>query len=176
MPAELIATLQPDRRVPSTPRATPSSRRATPPEAQPGMPSVSPSALHAQALGLWKTGREREAIAAFKQFLLAYPKHKQAASAQYYLGLAYEDLREYPQAATELGAVAENHPGSTMFAAAALLRQADIYEAHLDDAVRAEGRNEPAGFCVERDEAVAGRHVQNALLSTVRPVGEAAAG
>jgi len=46
----------------------------------------------------------------------------------------------------------------------------------IDDAIDAEGRDQHSGFRVQRNQAISGCHVQDALLSTVRPVREAAAG
>jgi len=46
----------------------------------------------------------------------------------------------------------------------------------IDDAVRAEPGNAIAGPGIERDELIAGRDVEDALLFAVAPIGEAAAG
>src|SRR5439155_27373001 len=51
-----------------------------------------------------------------------------------------------------------------------------VVELEIDDAAFAEARNERAGLCVERDQPVAGRYVEDSLVTTVGPVGQAATG
>ena len=48
-----------------------------------------------------------------------------------------------------------------------------IVELQIDDAIAAEVRRGDARFRIQRDEAVAGRHVQDALVPTVGPVRQA---
>jgi hypothetical protein len=49
-----------------------------------------------------------------------------------------------------------------------------VVQLQIDDATGAEARDRIAGFCVECDEAVARRHVENPFFAAVGPVREAA--
>ena len=51
-----------------------------------------------------------------------------------------------------------------------------VIELQVDDSVLPEAWNRNAGLGVQRDQAVAGRDVENPFFATIGPVGQAAAG
>ena len=57
-----------------------------------------------------------------------------------------------------------------------LVRALDDADLQIDDAVGAEGRNHRSGLGVQRDETIARRDIENALVaSAIRPVRDPAA-
>ena len=62
------------------------------------------------ALGMFNLGDYQSSIAAFRNFLVAYPNGQQAANAQYWIGNAYYALRDYKVAIAEQQKVVATWP------------------------------------------------------------------
>jgi outer membrane protein assembly factor BamD len=62
------------------------------------------------AIGHYKSGDHKRAIAEFQKLLNYYPKSELAPSAQYYIGRVYEDMREYYAAYLAYQKTIEQYP------------------------------------------------------------------
>ena len=105
-------------------------------------PAVSVAAVDArtdykQHYGALRDGDHDAAITGFRDFVKRYPKHEYADNAQYWLGEAYYDRREYKSALAEFRKVVENYPTGNK-AGDAMLKSAYCYE-HLGYVAKARG-------------------------------------
>jgi tol-pal system protein YbgF len=82
-----------------------------------------------------KTGKPADAIAALRAFLEAYPRHDLADNAQYWLGEAYYDQKDYGRALAEFRATVTAYPRGNKVADA-LLKVGFAYQA-LGEAAKA---------------------------------------
>jgi tol-pal system protein YbgF len=75
-------------------------------------PAGSDAAAYQAAFGLLKNSQFDQAIAAFQQFLAAYPDSSLADNAQYWLGEAYYVNKSFPEALAAFQRVASKYPQS----------------------------------------------------------------
>ncbi|HTT07492.1 MAG TPA: tol-pal system protein YbgF [Gammaproteobacteria bacterium] len=75
--------------------------------------SGNPDQDYKQALELLKRNRYDEAIAVLNNFLVSYPTHPNAESAEYWLGEAYYVSKQYPAAISEFQKFVQAYPKST---------------------------------------------------------------
>ena len=104
----------------AAPAGAPSAMAAAAPaaaggEVAPASVNVDPlqeQAAYQQAFNVLKDGRYEEAIAAFQQFLVRYPKGQFSDNAQYWLAEANYVMRRFPTAIEEFNKVLVNFPDS----------------------------------------------------------------
>jgi len=118
-------------KVPSLPRersaaALRPARRAAAPD---------PRALYKQHYQALRDGKHSAARKGFRAFVADYPKHDYADNAQYWLGEAYYDERDYERARAEFSRVSTLFPKGNKVSDA-LLKTAYCHE-HLGDSARA---------------------------------------
>ena len=99
------------------------------------------------ALGMFNLGDYQSSIAAFRNFLVAYPNGQQAANAQYWIGNAYYALRDYKVAIAEQQKVVATWPENPK-APEALLNIASCQD-NLNQSRAARGSPSRASAAVE---------------------------
>lgn len=67
-------------------------------------------ALYQRYYAALRAGKHTDAIAGFRAFVEQYPQHDYADNAQYWLGEAYYDQKDYKRAMREFRRVVKNHP------------------------------------------------------------------
>lgn len=97
------------------------------PVAQRTPPQKDPDALYAEAHKLLINKDYARALTSFESFVAAYPNHKLAGNALYWLGEAHYARGEWEKAILEFDKVIKQHP-KTEKAAAATLKQAYAFE------------------------------------------------
>jgi tol-pal system protein YbgF len=86
---------------------------AAAPASTTGNTSGNPDQDYKQALELLKRNRYDDAIAVLNNFLVSYPTHPNAESAEYWLGEAYYVSKQYPAAVSEFQKFTQAYPKST---------------------------------------------------------------
>ncbi len=89
---------------------------------------VGEETAYRQAFARVKDRQYKEAVLAFKTFLISYPSGQYAANAQYWLGEVHYALREFAAAAEAFGQVVEKFPDSAKVADAQLKKGFSYYE------------------------------------------------
>ncbi|MEZ4368946.1 MAG: tol-pal system protein YbgF [Kofleriaceae bacterium] len=141
------------------PPPAPPPRKAAPARAA----KVDPASAYRDAVDALHAGRHAESIDALRAFLRQFPRHDYADNAQYWLGEAFYDQREYAQAAVEFRATVENHPRGNKVPDALLklaysylaLGQTEVGRATLEEVVRVYPTSEPAKLATKRLETIA---------------------
>jgi tol-pal system protein YbgF len=75
-------------------------------------PAGNPDEMFAAALASLRRGSFATARAGFEEFLRSFPRHAQAADAQFYIGETHYEARDYDRAWAAYGRVLELHPAS----------------------------------------------------------------
>lgn len=135
-----------------------------PPEPPPGGEFITagprPEKLYAGALAQYSGRNYQQATSQFKEFVAAYPDHKLAGNAQYWIGECYYSQKKFTEAAEEFAAVEKTYPSSHKVPAALLkkglslaeLRQMPEARAALQRIVERYGQSEEAAKAKERLE------------------------
>jgi tol-pal system protein YbgF len=114
------------------------------------------------AVGLLRAGRHDDAIAAFRKFVRENPKHGFADNAQYWLGEAYYDRKDYTRALAEFRAAVDKFPRGNKVPDALLkvgycylaLGQTDKGRFALEQVIAIYPKTEPALLAGKRLEAL----------------------
>jgi len=112
------------------------------------------------AVELVKSGKQADAIAALRAFLVKYPHHDYANNAQYWLGEAFYAQKDFAHALTEFRTVIESYPRGNKVPDALLkvgycyqaLGQHDKARAVLEQVVNLYPKSEPAVLAAKRLE------------------------
>ena len=112
------------------------------------------------AVELVKSGKQEEAVAALHAFLVKYPRHDYADTAQYWLGESFYAQKDYAHALAEFRTVIETYPRGNKVPDALLkvgycyqaLGQADKAHAVLAQVVNLYPKSEPAVLAAKRLE------------------------
>lgn len=144
------------------------ARPAPPPRAAPPKPAKRASAAtiaatYQAAVAMLRADEHAAAIAALRAFVAAYPASDYADNAQYWLGEAFYDQRDYDQALAEFRATIENYPEGNKVPDALLkiaftnLAQGQVEPARatLTDLVRDFPTTEPGKLAAARLETIA---------------------
>lgn len=99
--------------------------------------SGNPDQDYKQALDLLKRNRYDDAIAVLNNFLVTYPTHPNAESAEYWLGEAYYVSKQYPAAVSEFQKFAQAYPKSTKLSQVLLKTGFSYHEMGQVDQARA---------------------------------------
>ena len=134
-------------------RPMPSAQRA--PER-----SESSVAKYREAVALLKRGEHANAVAMLRDFLQANPSHDYADNAQYWLGEAFYDQKDYIHAVSEFRTTVEKYPQGNKVPDAMLkvgycyyaMGQGDKGETVLAELVRLYPKTEPAELAAKRLE------------------------
>jgi tol-pal system protein YbgF len=84
--------------------------------------------LYASALTLYSSRDYQQAITKFEEFVAAYPDHKLAGNAQYWVGECYYSQKRFSDAAAQFAEVEKTHPTSPKVPAALLKRGLSLAE------------------------------------------------
>jgi tol-pal system protein YbgF len=86
---------------------------AQPPAAgPPANPGMSPTRLYSSAFGDYSAGNYTLAAQGFNTYLQYWPKGAQAAEAQFYIGMSFDNERKFAEAVTAYERVIANYPTS----------------------------------------------------------------
>ena len=96
-------------RGPAPSRPSPRARRREPDRAPSAHDAAAADAYRA-AVELVRAGKHDEAIAKLRDFLRAHPGHDYADNAQYWLGEAYYDRKDYQRALAEFRVAVDKYP------------------------------------------------------------------
>jgi tol-pal system protein YbgF len=115
------------------------------------------------AVDLLKLGQHEQAVTALRSFLEAFPGHEYADNAQYWLGEAFYDRKEYDRALVEFRATVTGHPKGNKVPDALLkigycyLAMGQVEKARfaLEQVVTIYPRTEPADLASQRLETIA---------------------
>jgi len=116
--------------------------------------------LYAGALSLYSGRDYQQATAKFEEFVAAYPEHKLAGNAQYWIGECYYSQKRYAEAAEEFAKVEKDYPASHKVPAAlfkkglslAELKRMPEAQAALQRIVERYGQSEEAAKAKEKLE------------------------
>lgn len=116
--------------------------------------------LYAGALSLYSGRDYQQATAKFQEFVAAYPDHKLAGNAQYWIGECYYSQKRFAEAAEEFSKVERSYPASPKVPAALLKKGLSLAElkrlpeaqAALQRIVERYGQSEEATKAKERLE------------------------
>ncbi len=122
--------------------------------------SESSVAKYRDAVALLKRGEHANAIAMLREFLQANPSHDYADNAQYWLGEAYYDQKDYSHAVSEFRTTVEKYPQGNKVPDAMLkvgycyyaMGQGEKGETVLAELVRLYPKSEPAVLAAKRLE------------------------
>jgi tol-pal system protein YbgF len=157
--------LQPDR-VPASGRVKPQARRA-PIAATSSGPASGPddaAERYQQAMGRLKAGDHVAAVALLRELIRRHPRHELADNAQYWLGEAFYDQKDYARAIAEFRRAASDYPQGNKvpdallklgFSHLALGQIADGRRA-LQQVVTVFPRSGPARLAAQRLESLGG--------------------
>ena len=105
------ADLQPDRVVSGARAPQPGRVRAPSRAAPPSAPARDDGAdRYQQAIGRLKSGDHVAAVALLRDLIARYPRHELADNAQYWLGEAFYDQKDYARAVSEFRKAARDYP------------------------------------------------------------------
>jgi tol-pal system protein YbgF len=123
--------------------SVPPARAQVPPAgetARRGGPAVDPDRAYAGAMAAVRAGEYGQAVLELSEFVAKFPGHREAPSAQWWIGESYYRERDFRQAIVELQRVVDAYPKSSR-APDALMRIASCHE-RLGDAARARATRE----------------------------------
>jgi tol-pal system protein YbgF len=126
----------------------------------PGDRSGDAASEYRAAVELVKAGKQDEAVAALRAFIVKHPRHDYADNAQYWLGEAFYARKDYARALTEFRAVIEVYPRGNKVPDGLLkvgycylaMGQVEKARAVLEQVVNLYPRSEPAALAAKRLE------------------------
>lgn len=121
------ALVESGQRLSAVEEAVKSAERKNSVEDEKAAPASDPDAYYQKGLGQVKSKEYGRAIESFTGFLSAFPGHKLAGNAQYWLGEAYYAKGEFEKAIVEFEKVKKNFPKNDKVAAA-MLKQGLSFE------------------------------------------------
>ena len=149
-------TTAPRRARKKRPRGAPGPAAAEPPVA--ARSSVDPRAAYKRHYKALRAGQHASAIEGFRAFVAEHPRHDYADNAQYWLGEAFYDQKQFAEALIEFEQVARRFPNGNKVPDAMLkaafceqnLGHADRARALLRRIVREHPKTNPAGLAADR--------------------------
>ncbi|HPH68607.1 MAG TPA: tol-pal system protein YbgF [Kofleriaceae bacterium] len=164
-----VATMTRPRRVVTVADERPRSRERTARVRAPLRPSATVRApdraetnvaKYRDAVALLKRGSHAESIAMLREFLVENPNHDYADNAQYWLGEAFYDQKDYPHAVAEFRTTVEKFPQGNKVPDAMLkvgycyyaMGQAEKGDTVLAELMRLYPKSEPAVLAAKRLE------------------------
>lgn len=159
--------LRVEERIPSSdapvaPIPTPKPKVEPAPKPKPAKPAAAedPRAVYRRHYEALRAGDHEAAIAGFRAFIAAHPEHDYADNAQYWLGEAFYDQKQYRAALAEFARVVDDYPGGNKVPDALLkmgfchLQLGDVPEAkkYLLRVVELYPKSNPAAIAADRLE------------------------